>query len=91
MSGSFSSHPSPIGPESSLSHSLLSIRNSPLGFIASSPLNLVAQDESGSETLANLAESVLADSAATRRLSERVLAMLQLELYQQRDRGNHYR
>ncbi|MEM9117488.1 MAG: hypothetical protein AAGD09_06350 [Cyanobacteria bacterium P01_F01_bin.56] len=91
MSDSFSSHPSSPDAESSLSRFLLSTHNSPLGFISASGLNTTAQDESASADLATLAESILADSTATRRLSERVVEMLRLELYQQRDRGNHYR
>ncbi len=76
--------------ESSLGRSILDTRNMPLGFIFSSGLNPSSQDDSTLEELANLADNILEDPIATRRLSERVLEMMRRDLYHQRERGNQF-
>jgi hypothetical protein len=86
----FSSSSEPLSKaESSLTRSILSTRNMPLGFISSGCLN-PSSDDSTSEELANLAESILEYPIATRRLSERVLEMMRQDLYRQRERGNQF-
>lgn len=70
------------------------LTNRPIALISKSLLSLKSESDSkniDAKTLTKLAEQVLADPIAMRRLSERVIAIMTLDLQQQCERGNQNR
>ena len=81
---------SPVG-ESSIELKILQIRSQPVGLLSSGILDTISQDDPALNCLADIAEQIMGNPMAMRRLSERVLEMLRLDLQHQRERGNQYR
>ncbi|MEO0985392.1 MAG: hypothetical protein AAFY20_07575 [Cyanobacteria bacterium J06639_14] len=81
--------PNPVS-QNSVGSKTRHLRNQPLGLIPSSILKTTPQEDPAFATLAQLAAQIRQDPVAMRRLSERVIEMLRLDLHQQRERGQQY-
>lgn len=71
-----------------ISKTIHQLKNAPLANQSAQPLK--SSERQDQKTLYKLASKVLADPIACRRLSERVLEIMRLDLQQQRERGGQY-